>query len=322
MTTETEELLWILSQEKKLIPHSLIKFAMDHNKSLIEIMHLDKSYFIGVDEKSIDNFLKNRESLSDDSIIYAQKIFDLMQRNCIDLLTYNDQLFPPGLKQIENKSIHDLLYKKGQVMRYENCIAVVGTRNCSTHAVEFTREISRSLAKDGFVIVAGLARGIDAAAHRGAISVGGKTVAVLPWMYEPYPPEHEYLLNEIQNNGSVISENFFQSQQRMDKYKFLQRNAVISGISEVLIAVESSFSGGTRWQVELALSQGKKVIAVEPEKSNTQSYKSYKQFIQKGAHQASTPSEAIKLVNDMVDFKEQIEKPMDEEIKINLLLQN
>jgi DNA processing protein len=161
------------------------------------------------------------------------------------------------------------------------------------------------LAKLGYVIVTGLARGIDAAAHRGAISVKGKTVGVLPWIHEPYPPEHTRLMHETKENGCIISEHFFQSP-KYDRYKFLQRNAVISGISELLIAVESSFTGGTRWQVELAISQKKPVIAIEPEKSNTQAYDGYLKFLEKGAIGASTHEDVLEIVRNKVQLLEQV----------------
>jgi DNA processing protein len=317
MTTETEDLLWIASQESRMIPHEIIRFAVNNNKSLIELLEMDEHSFQGVDKDNIKKFLQNRETIPFE---VCQKIFDHMQKKCINMITYRDSLFPLGLKKLEEKNIPVVLYHQGKKMKYENCIAVVGTRNCSTYATEITREISRTLAKQGYVIVAGLARGIDAVAHRGAISVNGNTVAVLPWFYDPYPPEHERLLIEIQNHGSVISENFFPSQ-RLDKYKFLQRNAIISAISEVLIAVESSFSGGTRWQVELALGQGKKVIAMEPEKSNELSYDGFVKFVKKGALSASSASEAVEIVRKHVEIKDHVldEYNLEDEMQVKPL---
>lgn len=313
MTTETEELLWIASQENKLIPPALIKFAIQNNKTLVDLLYMEKSDFQISDSKAVDTFLKNRESIPFN--VY-QKIYDHMHKEFIDLITYRSSIFPENLKKIDKNNVPTLLYHQGKEMKYQNCVAVVGTRNCSTHAVEIARGIGRELSKTGYIIVAGLARGIDAAAHRGAISVGGSTVAVLPWIHDPYPPEHERLLSEIKKSGSVISENFFTAG-HIDKFKFIQRNAIISGISDALIAVESSFSGGTRWQVEIALSQGKKIIAIEPEISNKMAYDGFERFVKMGATKAGTASEAIEIIKKDVKIIDHVldEYDFEEEIK-------
>jgi len=316
MTTETEELLWIASREHKLIPFSIIKFAINKNKTLVDILSMGKSDFKDIDKEDVSKFLKDRESIA---INVCQRIYAHMHKEAIELLTYRSLLFPEGLKKLKEKDIPVLLYHQGKKMKYRNCIAIVGTRNCSTHATEVARDLGRTLGKLGYVVVAGLARGIDAAAHRGAISVSGDTVAILPWIHDPYPPEHEHLLAEIKKTGSVLSENFF-TYGRTDKYKFLQRNSIISGISEALVAVESSYSGGTRWQVEMALSQGKKVIAIEPEKSNELAYDGFKQFVMKGAIKAGTASEAVKIITKDIKIQDHVLDEYDyEEIEIKPL---
>jgi len=320
MTTETEELLWIGSQENKFIPREIVLFGIQNKKTLFDLLTTDESEFKEITKKNLDTFLKNREKIPFEAF---QRIYDNLQKDRVNLITYCDPLFPQNLKKLGEKSHPILLYHQGKKMRFENGVAMVGTRNCSTRAIEFVREVSRNLAEEGYTIVSGLARGIDSAAHRGALSVGGTTVAVLPWMHEPYPPEHEQLLNEIKKDGAVISENFFQSS-RLDKYKFLQRNAIISGISEVVIAVESSFSGGTRWQVELSLSQEKKVIVMEPEKENESAYDGFEKFVQNGAIVAKNPAEAIKIVKHEVKIQDKSLDDYDteDEIKLKPLLKN
>lgn len=299
MTTETEELLWIASQEYKLIPRDIVVFGIKNKITLFELLTTDPIIFKGIDEKIVEKFLINREDIPFD---LCHNVYGHMQKDHVNLITYCDPHFPKFLKNKNDKTFPVLLYHQGKKLKFENTVAIVGTRHCSTHAVEVARELSRRLSQLDYVIVSGLARGIDASAHRGTISVDGKTIAVLPWIHEPYPPEHDRLLVEIKKNGSVISENFFQSK-RIDKYKFLERNAIISAISDILVAVESSFSGGTRWQVELALSQGKKVIAIEPEVENDLAYDGFKKFVNKGAIRASTVSEAVNIIKQYVPIK-------------------
>ena len=303
MLSETEELLWIASQENKTIPIQLIKFACEHNLPLSRMLEMNESDFYGVDKTIISKFIKNIENIPIDS---CQKIFDQIQKERITIIPYCDTYFPNGLRELEETKIPRLIYHQGKKIKIENGVAVVGTRNASTHAIEIARELGRILPQNNFMIVSGLARGIDASAMRGSVSVSGKTIAVLPWIHNPYPPEHEQLLEEIKQNGSVISENYV-SAGSMDKYKFLQRNAIISALSEALIAVESSYSGGTRWQVELAISQKKTVIAIEPEISNKLAYDGYKQFVLKGALPAKNATDVLEILNRRIKTQYQID---------------
>lgn len=309
LTTETEDILWIAAQQDQIIPRELIMFAEERNKALYELIQMEETDFSRIDKKTLEKFLDQRENIP---FQVYQKVYDQMQKERINMIKYTDPLFPSGLKKLKDKGVPVMLYHQGKKMSFVNCIAVVGTRNCSTHAIEMAQKIGRELAMLGYVIVTGLARGIDAAAHRGAISVNGKTVGVLPWIHEPYPPEHERLMYETKINGCIISEHFFQSP-KYGRYNFLQRNAVISGISELLIAVESSYSGGTRWQVELAISQGKTVIAIEPETSNELAYDGYKRFLEKGAMRASSSEDVLEIVQHEVKLREQtVEDELEE----------
>lgn len=240
----------------------------------------------------------------------VKKIFDNLQKERITLVPYCDPIYPNNLRKMETTKIPRVLYHQGKKTPFENGIAIVGTRNASTHAIEIARELGIVLSEQDFMIVSGLARGIDASAMRGSISVGGKTIAVLPWINNPYPPEHEQLLQEIKQNGAVISENYVASG-RMDKYKFLQRNAIISALSEVLIAVESSYSGGTRWQVELALSQKKTVIAIEPEKDNVLAHDGYIRFIENGALPAKNALDVLEIIKHGLKPKEHVLEDFD-----------
>jgi len=297
--SETEELLWIASQEKNTIPFEIIKFACHNNLPLSHLLEMTESDFTDLDQKTVAQFIQNRENIPIDA---CQKIFDNLQKERITLIPYCDPLYPNNLRKIETTKIPRVLYHQGKKIPFQNGIAIVGTRNASTHAIEIARDLGRSLPEHGFMIVSGLARGIDASAMRGAISVSGKTIAVLPWIHNPYPPEHEKLLEEIKKDGSVISENYV-SAGPMDKYKFLQRNAIISALSEVLIAVESSYSGGTRWQVELALSQKKTVVAIEPEEFNSLAYDGFKRFIQNGALPARNVSDVLEILKHEIKPK-------------------
>ena len=290
--SQTEELLWIATQEDKLIPIDLIHFAIKNKIRLIDLLENYESEDLnGVEEKAVKKFIKNRDSID---VRKYDLIWNLTQKDKIDLIPYDDIRFPKKLKDLEsNHTI--MLYHKGEDIELKNCIAVVGTRNCSIRAIEFARELSMEMAKQNYVVVAGLARGIDASSHRGAILGGGKTVAVLPWMFNPYPSEHRQLLKEIEKNGCMISENF-RAQKTLDRYKFIERNAIISGISDALVAIESSVTGGTTWQVEVALKQRRMVITIEPESDNKDAYKGFEKFVDQGAIPAKTVEDVLEII--------------------------
>lgn len=122
--------------------------------------------------------------------------------------------------------------------------------------------------------MSGLARGIDYEAHSGALETSnGRTIATLAWMNPIYPSEHEVFSREIVNRGGIISERYHRPKDSTNgraysRSRFVVRNRIISGLSSMVIAVESGPSGGTIWQAELALSQKKPVFTLIPKEKN------------------------------------------------------
>jgi len=292
MKSQTEEILWIASQEDRVIPLEIVKFAVKEEIALSRLLDYTESDFKGISASSISVFMNCTKTIN---IQKYQNIWTGVQYEKVCLIPYDDQYFPTKLKKLKSNDVI-LLYHKGERIPFTNCVAIVGTRNCSTHAATLTWELSRKVAQMGFTVVAGLAIGIDSAAHRGAISVGGKTIAVLPWMSQPYPKDNHRLVDEITRNGFVISDTFYSTKGILDRGKFVHRNSIISGISDILIAVESHDSAGTRWQVEIAIEQNKPVVAVEPEENNERAYKNFEKFVDMGAIPAKTTDKIIELI--------------------------
>jgi len=212
----------------------------------------------------------------------------------IRVIKYTDEEYPKLLKNSKTINYQPplILFVKGNLLRCKNCVAVVGTRNASHSALIRARQISRELAKSGYTIVSGLARGIDHEAHCGALDVpDGKTIATLAWMLPIYPEEHAELAKEIEKNGAILSELFMEPKssatKRYSKYgrsRFVIRNRIISGLSNFIIAIESGPDGGTIRQVELALSQNKSVYVLEPEDDVSEEKKiGYKSILNMGA---------------------------------------
>ena len=174
-------------------------------------------------------------------------------------ITARDAGYPKMLKEIHDPPIG--LYRKGDYLFEQPCIAVVGSRRTTLYGQSVAKKLGADLARLGFCVVSGLARGIDTAAHEGALSVGGKTAAVLGCGIDiVYPPENLDLYRRIVETGAVLSE--FPFGRKADKQTFPMRNRVVSGICEGVVIVESDVQGGAMITARFAGEQGRLIYAV------------------------------------------------------------
>jgi DNA processing protein len=176
-----------------------------------------------------------------------------------------------------------LLYLKGSLpANRQISVAIVGSRKPTPYGKEVTFKLAYDLAKRGVVIISGLAYGVDSIAHRGALEAGGTTIAVLPsGLDHIYPAGHRKLAEEIvEKGGALISEYESGSPQ---KYQFLARNRLISGLADAVIITEAGERSGTLSTTNHALDQNKEVFAVP---GNITSHLSIgpNRLIQQGAH--------------------------------------
>lgn len=177
-----------------------------------------------------------------------------------EVLTWADDTYPECLA-----AIHDpppVLYVLGNLQPADrHSLAIVGSRRCTHYGRGVADRLAFELARTGYTVVSGLARGIDAAAHAGALKARGRTIAVLGAALDRlYPPEHEKLAAEIAVSGAVISE--FPMGREPDRTTFPYRNRVISGLSQGVVVVEASPSSGAMRTAEDAAEQGRSVFAV------------------------------------------------------------
>ena len=154
------------------------------------------------------------------------------------------------------------MYYTGQLLECDQqALAIVGARKGSHAGRAFTRQLSGDLAALGFTIVSGLARGIDADAHEGALAAAGRTWAILGCGIDrTYPPEHLKLRQRIEQQGAVLSE--FPMGTSPQSYHFPQRNRVISGLSLGVIVTEATSKSGSLITARMALEQNREVFAV------------------------------------------------------------
>jgi DNA processing protein len=190
----------------------------------------------------------------------AEGELQLASEHGIDVLTEGCGDYPRLLRQIHDPP--GVLFRRGKPEpQDEMAVAIVGTRHATRYGLAQAERLAASLARTGFTVVSGLARGIDAAAHRGALSAGGRTIAVLgSGLLEMYPPEHEQLAQEVVGSGYLLSE----SPPRMKPLSaaFPQRNRIISGLSVGTIVVEAADRSGALITARHAYEQGREVFAV------------------------------------------------------------
>ena len=193
--------------------------------------------------------------------------------------------YPEALRQIADPPL--LLFVQGNpALLAGPALAVVGSRRATPAALDRTQYWCRELASEGWVIVSGLAEGIDGAAHRGALE-GGKTVAVTGCgLSRCYPRIHNRLQNEIAEKGAVVSS--FWPDMRPHKGCFPRRNRVVSGLCYATLVVEAGLKSGSLITARLAAEQGREVFAVPGSVDNPQAQGCHF-LIQQGAKLASAP---------------------------------
>ncbi len=175
-----------------------------------------------------------------------------------ELLTVLDAGYPANLRTVHDRP--PLVFVSGRLTaRDTRSVAVVGTRRPSPVGLEAARGVARGLARAGYVVVSGLAAGIDTAAHQAALAAGGRTVAVIgTGLRHSYPPQNAALQRRIATDGAVVSQ--FWPEQPPTRQSFPQRNAVMSGLALGTVVVEASLRSGARLQTRLALAHGRPVF--------------------------------------------------------------
>jgi DNA processing protein len=249
----------------------------------------------GLDKRALENLIAARKKINLDAEL------EKIARANVRLITLDDPAYPRLLKQIPHAPF--VLYVKGNIIPDDEwALAVVGTRRATAYGREATRTIVTDLVRNRITIVSGLARGIDAEAHRTALDHKGRTLAVLGSGVDViYPPEHKKLAEAICANGALISEYPLGTQPEAGN--FPPRNRIISGLTLGTLIVEGDLATGARITIEYALEQGRETFAVPGNIFHRES-RGPNKMIQRGE---------VKLVTSAMDILEELNLTMIEE---------
>ena len=230
----------------------------------------------------------------------AEAEIDAVRKLGGDILLLDDGVYPSSLREIYDPPI--VLYVKGAWSECldQPCIGLVGSRRCSTYGQNAAMMLARDLAKLGMTIVSGFARGIDAAAHRGALEAGGRTVAVLgTGLDELYPRDHKKLAADILAHGGALVTQFPLKTPPVSE-NFPYRNRIISGLSLGIVVVEAAENSGSLITARLAMEQNREVFAVPGNITSRNSFGT--NYLIKGA--------GAKLVQQWQDVAAELPQPL------------
>jgi DNA processing protein len=222
----------------------------------------------------------------------------LCREHGIDILTESDAAYPRALREIHDPP--GVLFVRGTLKPNDAlAVGIVGTRHGTQYGLRQAERLAGALARAGLTIISGLARGVDAAAHRGALEAGGRTIAVLAsGVMNIYPPEHDKLAEEVVAHGALVSESPPRSQPLAGT--FPQRNRLISGMSLGVIVVEAAERSGALITARHAMEQGREVFAV-PGNVDGRASRGCHQLIRDGAKLVESADDVLEELGPLVE---------------------
>ncbi|MBU1078069.1 MAG: DNA-processing protein DprA [Spirochaetes bacterium] len=262
-----------------------------------------------VAENNVINKLKSNKEYY---LEKAEKELDIIEKDgSLKVITIRNREYPTLLKNIFDPP--PVLYIRGKIPEMPP-VAMVGSRMASQYGIRMAFNLSKELAENGIAVISGMAVGIDAFSHKGALAGNGKTVAVLgSGLFHIYPDENRGLYDHIVDNGAVISE--FSLTQKPEKYNFPRRNRIVSGMSLGTIVVEAGERSGALITASCALDQGRDVFAVPGNVTDPHFFGTNK-LIKEGAKLVSNVDDILnELKIELKHIKKKIEVKKDKKQK-------
>ena len=267
-----------MEERTALIALSRIR-GMDnlHKKSIVDTCESVAALFKG---KAKDFHAISKE-ISDGSLSVSRIEEDEVRLAAmgVDIVTIKDDAYPPPLREIPDPPI--VLYRKGPLPLSGPTFAIVGARKATFEGMLLAQQIAETLSAGGVIVASGLARGVDGAAHKGAMRGKGKTVGVLGCGIDIcYPVENWALFNRMAQEAAIVTE--YTPGEPPLRHHFPERNRIIAGLSRGVLVVEASAKSGSLITARLALDYGREVMAV-PGRVTDEAYKGANSLIKQGA---------------------------------------
>ncbi len=230
--------------------------------------------------------------------IDVQATLALCRQHDARIVCEADDEYPRPLREIVDPP--GILFVRGEILPPDAiAIAIVGSRHATHYGLKQAEKLAGSLARAGFTIVSGLARGIDAAAHRGALAAGGRTLAVMAsGVVRIYPPEHGKLAHDVVHHGALVSE--APPHAAPTSGSFPRRNRLISGLALGVIVVEAAARSGALITARLAAEQGREVFAV-PGSIESRMSRGCHRLIRDGATLVETADDVLEQLGPLVE---------------------
>jgi DNA processing protein len=233
-----------------------------------------------------------------DHEIDAEAEIAVCREHGIDIITEDHADYPRALREIHDPP--GVLFVRGALKPNDAlAVGIVGTRHGTSYGLRQAERLAGGLARAGLTIISGLARGIDAAAHRGALAAGGRTVGVLAsGVMNIYPPEHDTLASEVAAHGALVSEAPPHASPMAGT--FPQRNRIISGMSLGVIVVEAAERSGALITARHAMEQGREVFAV-PGNADSRASRGCHQLLRDGARLVESADDVLEELGPLVE---------------------
>ena len=264
------------------------------NANLHELSQID-----GLSVKKVETFLRERDKIDPDKALYA------IENRGIDYVTLEDDNYPHMLKQISDPPA--VLYYKGDLFgcNLERTVAVVGSRKSTYHAKEAVNKIISELVGTDICIVSGLAAGIDTSAHNSAIENNLKTIGVIASGFDfIYPTSNKNLYEKIEKGGGAVVTEYYPTFQPL-KFRFPQRNRIVSGLSYGTLVAEASLKSGALITANLCLEQGRELMCIPGLISNPNTEGIYK-LLKNGAALVTKAEDILEALNWEIKPAEQL----------------
>ena len=281
---------WIGFNLVKGIGPAKVRRLLDHFGDLAVAWSAgaDELRAAGLDQRSLESLLAARSGIDLDNVLQRVEAMG------VQVLTWESPEYPRNLISIEHPP--PVLYVRGTLTPADEwAVAMVGTRRATAYGREAARELASGLAANGVTVVSGLARGVDAAAHRAALDAGGRTLAVLgSGPDQIYPPENRSLAEAIVKSGALITD--YAPGTPPESGNFPPRNRIISGLSKAVIIVEAGEDSGALITADYAAEQGRDVFAV-PGSIFQRSSRGTNKLIQQGAQPVLGAGDVLEELN-------------------------